>query len=221
MADGTEGANFTFVLDGDADGAVGGIIAYSGVDATGGVNQNGVGTGPFDADPGVINGIASDNQLNADAITTFTANAAVIMFGWVGDNDTFASWTTTTPGALTEVMEDNNTNGADQGIGVAWATKAATGSTGAGTATVSASDPNGALLLTLKRCTATIPAQPSTITGTTYLCSGAMGNSYSVPMFQEFLIIGTSHQGVVDGVLPQDKELVQSLLRQEQPFRRH
>jgi hypothetical protein len=142
--------NFVFTLDADADGGVGTIVAFFNVDVTGGVTETGAAGGPFDLDPGIINGIANDNTLNAAAISTVSANAAVIMFGVVGDNDSFSNWLTTSPGALTQLYDDNTGNGIDNAVGAAWAIKAAAGSTGAGSADLSASDPNGAILIALK-----------------------------------------------------------------------
>lgn len=144
--------NYAFALDPQADGGVGAIVAFRGVDVTGGVTATGAAGGPFDVDPGIINNINTDNSLNASAITTTTTNAAVIMFGLIGDNPnvTDNSWSTTSPGALTELFDVGTSNGDDNAVAAAWAIKANTGSTGAGSATLSASDANGSLLIALK-----------------------------------------------------------------------
>ena len=97
--------NYVFTLDNGADGGIGSIVAFRGADVTGGVTESGAAGGPFDVDPGIINGIATDATLSAASITTSTANAAVIMLGLMGDddNDNVSGWTTTSPGALTEL----------------------------------------------------------------------------------------------------------------------
>ena len=69
VADGTEGASFVFTLDATTDMGIGSIIAFSNVDTTGGVNENGVVGGPFDVDPGTIN-VTNSGTSTANAITT-------------------------------------------------------------------------------------------------------------------------------------------------------
>ena len=143
--------NFTFVGDADADDIEGGIIAFSGVAVTGGVAG-----GPFDVLPGTINNIITDD-FSATAITTVTDNAAVIMFGMIGDNRSISNWTTTSPGALTELFDFPFDATADMGVGVAWGIKTNAGSTGTGLGELSGNenDPNGAILIALRPCTAT------------------------------------------------------------------
>lgn len=143
--------SYTFDLSNNADGAVGSIIAYRGVDVTGGVTASGAAGGPFDVDPGNIGNINNDATINASALSTVNADAAVIMIGLSGGTPTFSSWSTTTPGALNEVLDGSTTNGADCAIGAAWAIKTSTGTTGAGSASLSASFGNGGLLVALKR----------------------------------------------------------------------
>jgi len=147
-------ANFSFTLDGDANGdnSEGAIIAFRGVNVTGGFTATGAAGGPFDLDPGIINNIASDAQLNASTITTATANAGVIMFGFIANDLNLSNWQTTSPGALTEIYDLPLNVSEDMGIGSAWAIKAATGATGAGSATISGSAPNGSLLIALRAC---------------------------------------------------------------------
>ncbi|MBK6929493.1 MAG: hypothetical protein IPH12_01015 [Saprospirales bacterium] len=137
-------ANFAFTLDGstNADGSAGGIVAFSGVD-----------TGfPFDAiPPGVFNTTITDDLL-ATGITTATNNAAVVMFGMNGANETFDTWTTTSPGTLTELFEQTSASGAAMGVAAAWGTLVTAGATGNGTAEMSEgdNDRNGALLIALR-----------------------------------------------------------------------
>jgi len=165
--------NYVFTLDADADGGIGSIVAFRNVNISSGVNESGGAGGPFDVDPGIINGIATDNSLSATSITTTSANAAVIMFGLMGDNDNdnVTGWTTTSPGALAELYENENTNGDDQTVAAAWAIKATAGATGAGSATLANSNINGSLLIALKGCT---PPNVNPITGgASLVCIGA------------------------------------------------
>ena len=62
------------------------------------------------------------------------------------------SWTTTSPGALTEISDFN---GNSNSVGAAWALKAAAGNTGAGAVTLSTSERNGGILIALRACTTT------------------------------------------------------------------
>lgn len=193
VVDGTEGANFVFTLDADADGGVGTVVAFSGVDATGGVKEDGSAGGPFDVDPGVINGINSDNSLNATAISTATANAAVIMFGLIGDDNNVTSntWTTATAGDLTELFDNSTTNGADNAVAAAMVIFSGTGTTGAGSATVSASDPNGSILIALK---AAPPAPPTPIgcNGQYYVSYGSANGAASTTSMVKLGFAGTT-----------------------------
>jgi hypothetical protein len=171
--------NYVFTLDADADGGIGTIVAFRNVNVTGGVTEAGGAGGPFDVDPGIINGIATDNSLTATAITTTSANAAVILFGVMGDddNDNITGWTTTSPGALTELYENENANGGDQTVAAAWAIKPAAGSTGVGSATLANSNNNGSILIALKGCT------PPTVNpiggGASLVCIGAMTPAFT------------------------------------------
>lgn len=148
--------SFAFTLDPNVngDGAVGGIIAFYNVDAAGGVGPNGTGTGPFDVAAGTlqVTGNANNATVTAPGITPVTNNAAIIMFGMGGDNNTFdnGNWLTTSPGSLTEILDANTTNGPDQCVGAAWALQIYAGATGNGTAEMSGSDRNGGVMIALK-----------------------------------------------------------------------
>ena len=151
-ADGTEGTSFTFTLGTGVTSAVGSIVAFSGVDVT----------TPFDVIPGTISVQTSSTAVAATAITTASANAAVIMFGMAAASaPTWSGWTTTSPGALTELYDNQSTTAS---VGAAWATKATAGTTGAGAATLSANERNGGILIALR------PAV------TTYTSTGTGGN---------------------------------------------
>ena len=135
-------ASFSFTPDPDADATSGGIIVF----------RNVLASNIFDVAPGTIN-TANADDLSATAITTVTANAAVVMLGMVGTERTFSAWNTTSPGTLTEAYDLSTNNGADMGVGAAWALKATAGTTGPlGTAELSgnANSANGAILLALR-----------------------------------------------------------------------
>ena len=145
VAGATEGASYTFTLGSGSSSAVGDIVAFSGVDTSG--------TTPFDVPTGTISVQASSTAVSATAITTASANAAVIMFGMAGNSaPTWSGWTNKVAGgALTELYDNQSTTAS---VGAAWAIKATAGSTGAGAATLSASQRNGAILIALKPRTA-------------------------------------------------------------------
>ena len=191
VADGTEGASFVFTLDATTDMGIGSIIAFSNVDTTGGVNENGVVGGPFDVDPGTIN-VTNSGTSTANAITTANNNTAVIMLTQIADNRNQNNWLTTSPGALTELYDDITANGDDGGVGAAWAIDAIAGTTGVGNSTIAASVRNGAILLALKLClpnTISLSSSAetdnqticvnSTITDITYDTTGATGATFS------------------------------------------
>jgi hypothetical protein len=136
-------SDYTFTLDDDAngDGCVGAVTAFSGVDVNGGI---------FDVSPGTINTSGNISAVTASAITTTTDNAAVIMFSMLGDNRTHSSWTTTSPGNLTELYDVPFNTSLDNGLGAAWAIKSSAGNTGQGTATLNNSSRNGGILIALK-----------------------------------------------------------------------
>ena len=141
VADGTEGSSFTFALGSGTNGAVGSIVAFSGVNTSGAT--------PFDVTPGTISVQASQTGVVAASITTASANAAVIMFGEAAaSSPTFSGWTTTSPGALAELYD--NRVGTTASVGAAWAIKATAGSTGAGAATLNGAERNGGILIALK-----------------------------------------------------------------------
>ena len=176
IADGTEGGSFTFALGSGVDAAAGSIIAFSGVDVTGGVKADGTAGGPFDVDPGTFNlGGSGSTTATANSITTATANAAVIMLAVAaGDNPLWSSWSTTSPGTLTELYDNQVGSNTEASAGAAWAIKAAAGSTGAGTATLSIGERNGAILIALKRFSnPSVTLTPST---TQYILTGGTVN---------------------------------------------
>jgi len=155
VADGSEGSNFSFGLGGGtsaggSNGAAGAIVAFSGVDGSGGVHADGSSGGPFDVATGTIRINSPGSAVTADSITTGTSDAAVVMLGMVGGGSfTWSDWDTTSPGALTEIAEQPK---AGNSVGAAWANKPAPGATGDGTATLSNTpQPPGAILVALKK----------------------------------------------------------------------
>lgn len=132
VAGASEPANYTFALGTNTNDAVGSIVAFSGVDVSG--------PNPFDVAPGSLSTSTTGASITATGITTTTANAAVILFAQSGDNNTFSSWSTTSPGTLTELYENPfNSSNDDLSVGAAWAIKPSAGATGDGTVTQSAS----------------------------------------------------------------------------------
>ena len=164
IATGTEPVTYTFALGAGTNSASGGIVAFSGVDNT----------NPFDVTPGIISVQGNQAGVVATSITTATANTAIIMFGQAaGDNPTWnnANWNTTSPGLLTELFDIGQGNNDQSSAGAAWAAKPTIGATGNGTATLSNPERNGGILLAL-RTACTTSVAPTSITGTTTICSG-------------------------------------------------
>ena len=139
VAGGSEGANYTFTVPiGTTVTVIGAIVDFSGVD----------GTTPFDVANGVISVQASQTGVAATTKTTVTANGAVVMFGMAAVSaPTWRGWTTTSPGALSELYDYQGTGTT---IGAAWALKPTAGATGAGAATLSSAERNGGILIALR-----------------------------------------------------------------------
>jgi hypothetical protein len=120
VADGTEGANFTFSTSIRADMIIGSIVAFSGVDVSGGVKADGTAGGPFDLDPGTLN-VTNASTSTATGVTTLSANAAVLMLSLVNNDRTFSGWAANNPALLTELYENITSNRDDASVGAAWA----------------------------------------------------------------------------------------------------
>lgn len=145
VAGAAEPANYIFSLALGARRAIGSIIAFSGVDSI----------APFDVAPGTISVSAGASvNVSATSITTVTPNTAVVMLGMASYNTMGAvnfinaNWSTTSPGTLTEITNNNYFGYGN--VGAAWATMAVAGPTGAGAARLSASRNNGGILLALR-----------------------------------------------------------------------
>ncbi|MCX6316427.1 MAG: T9SS type A sorting domain-containing protein [Bacteroidetes bacterium] len=154
VAGASEPASYSFTLDADGNSGAGSIVAFSGVDATGGFLVGGGAGGPFDVAPGSLT-VSNATTASASAITTATANAAVIMFaqeaGSGSTNTTFSSWTI--GGSISpfnELYDNGTTSGDDAAVGAAWGIKASPGSTGSGSVSLNPDDRSGAIILALK-----------------------------------------------------------------------
>jgi len=147
VAGASEPTSYTFTLSTGVTNAVGSIVAFSGVDpAT-----------PIEVSSQITNTSATTTVQPASISTS--ANAAVILFGQAASNPTWSNWSTaTSPGTLTELYDNQSTSSS---VGAAWALKATAGATGAGTATLSASQRNNGVLVALKRCVVTVGAASS------------------------------------------------------------
>ncbi|MEI6682905.1 MAG: IPT/TIG domain-containing protein, partial [Bacteroidota bacterium] len=179
IADASEPTYYTFTLGSGVSEGSAAMIAFSGVDQAGGFLVGGSAGGPFDVAPGAINAPqTATTTATANAISTAHANAAVIMLAGMMDGTAgaaYSSWSTTTPGALTELYDYN---GGAESIGAAWATDGSTGTTGNGTVTIDASKKWGAILLALKPLSNPVPAITS-ISPTTK-CAGDAGFTLTV-----------------------------------------
>lgn len=161
VAGASEPASYNFTLDADGNSGAGSIVAFSGVNTTGGFLVGGGAGGPFDVAPGTLN-VTNATTASAPAITTNTANAAVIMFaeeaGSASTSTTFSSWTiggSISP--FTELYDNGTTSGDDAAVGAAWGIKTTAGSTGGGSVSLSPDDRSGAIILALRA----IPPAPS------------------------------------------------------------
>ena len=182
IAGSSEPLNYTFTLNARIAGAIGSIVAFSGVDISG--------SSPFDVTPSSITVAGSETtNVTATGITTVSNNAAVIMFGQASNSSpTWNGWTTTSPGSLTEIY-DNQIMASTAGkasIGAAWAIKATPGNTGNGNATLSSGQRNGGLLVALRpKPTVTPTNSKGTYTfcidnGTTYTTTNANAGEYAL-----------------------------------------
>jgi hypothetical protein len=156
VAGSSEGSRYSFSLGSGTTRAVGAVVAFSGVDTD---------PTPFDMTPGSISVQPSQTEVMAAAITTATDNAAVIMLGMAAADDPSWSGWATSSGSLTELYDEQG--GSSTSVGAAWAIKATAGGTGAGTATLSSAERNGALLIALK------PVSTVVDTTTTLTSSGS------------------------------------------------
>ena len=145
-----DASDFTFTIPGT--GSAGCIIAFSGVDTTGGLKPDGTSGGPFDVQPAASMTVGGSGNVSVPEITTATANAAVILLAMAKNpaNPNWSAWQTATgPLTLSEVYDGGHFSDTRSGVGAAWALKGTAGLTGVGTATKSGNE-WGAMLLALR-----------------------------------------------------------------------
>lgn len=155
IAGASEPNSYSFSVTSTTTLAVGGIVAFSGVNSS----------NPFDVTPPSSwynAGSASLSQI--PSITTVTANAAVLIFANLTraegstSSANFSTYSLTSPSSLTELFDvgHNGTNPAPA-VGAAWALKTTTGATGNG-GFASSQNPNsrtmGGMLIALRPCVA-------------------------------------------------------------------
>ena len=139
VAGASEPTSYTFTLW-NVQGAIGSIVAFSGVDTT----------DPFDASFTGING-RTDENVRATSITTTSNNAAVILLGQVvGSARRYSNWQADSPNSLNQLYSEIKNTGSQASVGAAWAIKPTAGSTGTGRATLSDDEYNGGILIALK-----------------------------------------------------------------------
>ncbi|MBF4488219.1 PKD-like domain-containing protein, partial [Flavobacterium sp. CSZ] len=147
IATASEPLNYIFTLSSRNNGGVGAIVAFSGVDVSG---------SPFYvASSGINTPNTNTTTATATTITPTSNYAAVIMFAQAANSaPTWSNWSTTSPGTLTELYDEQNTvsgNG-NSTIGAAWGRQTTATST-TGTVDLSSGQRNGAVLLALKPLT--------------------------------------------------------------------
>jgi hypothetical protein len=142
----SEPASYSFSTGSGTIGASGGVLAFSGVDNT----------NPFDVATPTIRRTTS-TTVTASGVTTARTNTAIVYLGQaIGiAGGASISWNTSgwrtvnAPGALTELYDvEEATNRVS--VGAAWGTRAAIGSTGNGTVTITSSVRNGGVLVALR-----------------------------------------------------------------------
>ena len=156
IAGASEGSSYTFTLSPSVSGAVGDIVAFSGVDNTTPLDATGSGFAT-----------ASSTAVGGTAITTTTNNAAAILFGMAastssGTGGTWGGWAS----GLTELYDNQGTGTGNNAtsVGAAWKSIATAGTTGAGSATLSASMRNGGYWIALRAAVNPASAANSTTT---------------------------------------------------------
>lgn len=161
LASDVSGANPVFTLHTNSDDGMGSLVAYSGVNIS----------SPLDVAQTINSG--QSNSMTASTLTTVTPNAAILMFGALGDNVSVGTWTSTSPGTLAETFDVPFNSTVPMGIAGAWANKAAIGATGSATGSLTNSERWGAVLVALRPVTVATGA----ISGSPF-CAG---NSISIP----------------------------------------
>lgn len=155
--------DYTFALGTGTNSSAGAIIAFSGVDST----------TPFDVASGTLT-LTNATTASGSTKTTVNADTAIIMLTQAaGAIPTWSGWSTTSPGALSELFDAQHNAGTLSSVGGAWAIKNTIGATGAGTVTLSASQRNGGILLALRPAVACTTYSLSSTSATSPICTGA------------------------------------------------
>lgn len=160
----------------------GAIVAFSGVDVTGGVGINGTGSGPFD--DGLITSstqTSNTKSVQAAGIITSNNNATLLMLVQSNTNSTYSQWNN----SLGLLYENPHTTTSGCSVGAAWANFPTAGSTLTGSVTASVQGYNNAIIIALKKkCNPlpTITTQPSSqaiLTGDTLTLSATISGAAS------------------------------------------
>jgi autotransporter-associated beta strand protein len=153
VAGSSEGSSYTFNLVGTVGGAVGDIVAFSGVDNT----------TPVDAVAAAFtSSVGRSTTVSATTINTQTDNAMAILFGMAANASTASSqtWSDWLSGlSATPLFSNIGAGAAASATSVAanWKMMATAGATGAGQATLSRSERNAGIWVALRP--ATLPVE--------------------------------------------------------------
>ncbi|MBD3582704.1 T9SS type A sorting domain-containing protein [Flavobacterium selenitireducens] len=138
-------ASFSVTLSSgtNGDGAQGAITVFRGVDAD----------DPFDATGDALSANTSAAVLSAGSKTASDLNSAAVLFAFTGQAaSTHANWSTTSPGALTELYDLPFAAAPSQNsLGAAWAIKSGTGGTGIASVGITPNGRGDAVLVLLKQ----------------------------------------------------------------------
>jgi hypothetical protein len=138
VAGASEPSSYTFTWPSNANNA-GAIVAFANVNTS----------TPFDVAPGsYTDPTTTGNITGVTSITTASAYAAVLMFAATFENATLTSFSTTSPGALSQLY--GNVSNSNAAVGAGWNLKATAGPTGTGSATNSVNKQWAAILIALK-----------------------------------------------------------------------
>jgi len=165
IAGASEPASYTFALGSNASNSVGAIVGFRGVDTP----------TVFDVPPCNYTNNTSNSQITGvscpggtpnplgPGITTVTANDAIVMLAGTDENVTTSNYSTTDPGALTQLYGNSAPFPTGNGtIGAAWAIKSTIGNTGPGSATISSNKRWAAILLALRPAATPTPTPTPT-----------------------------------------------------------
>jgi hypothetical protein len=197
IAGASEPASYSFSMGSGTTSGSGAILAFSGVDPV----------TPFDVSATSVRSTTS-TSVSTNSLSTRRVNSAIIFLGQAigsagGSSITWnnTSFTTTSPGALTELYDNQETTGRTS-VAAAWAIKPGIGSTGTGRATITTSVRNSAILVALRSydliaptVNATVPAANATGVSTTNNITATFSeplSSSSVSSTTAFLELGTT-----------------------------